>query len=722
MAFKLTLPKVQSGRKVPPAGAETASKATKKGLPENGASRAGFGLAALRRYPIAVQLQVLGAVLLIVLFLVGAIVYRDNRQSTFNTAHLAAAGEMRMLSQRLAKAVNLALQGDPFAFKQLRDSRERFAANLRILTEGGEMLGAKIPLSPEGVQPQLQALSKAWESTEKNASQLLSLEKKLVVFGLRTFSIAENNEQLLDLSEQVAALKMRANASQREVAAANQMVMLTQRIAKNAAALRLGDAISPEVALRLGKDTKTFADLLKAFVNGSESLRIAATGDAETRRVLAELDGAYKGCQTAVADILGGIQQLIFAKQAGSRIFVENEDLLGAADGLARAYEGNVAGQTAHALWMAALIVLALVILWMMVKIYLADTRQRAELAEQSRTESDAINRRNQDAILRLMNELGDLADGDLTVTATVSEDITGAIADSINYTTEELRVLVGRINDAAGRVNAATEGARQTSAELLEAAQRQSQEIREAGHSILAMADSMAGVSGEADRSAQVARQSLVAAGNGTQAVQDSIKGMHEIRGQIQETSKRIKRLGESSQEIGEIVELISDITEQTNVLALNAAIQAASAGDAGRGFTVVAEEVQRLAERSAEATKQIAAIVKTIQADTQEAMVAMEESTRGVVAGAGLSDAAGQALAEIGDVSRNLAELIERISQATRRQADSATTVAGMMHGILHVTERATAGTQQTAAAVGELANLATELKGSVAGFKVA
>ena len=722
MAFKLTLPKVQSGRKVPPAGAETASKATKKGLPENGASRAGFGLAALRRYPIAVQLQVLGAVLLIVLFLVGAIVYRDNRQSTFNTAHLAAAGEMRMLSQRLAKAVNLALQGDPFAFKQLRDSRDRFAANLRILTEGGEMLGAKIPLSPEGVQPQLQALSKAWESTEKNASQLLSLEKKLVVFGLRTFSIAENNEQLLDLSEQVAALKMRANASQREVAAANQMVMLTQRIAKNAAALRLGDAISPEVALRLGKDTKTFADLLKAFVNGSESLRIAATGDAETRRVLAELDGAYKGCQTAVADILGGIQQLIFAKQAGSRIFVENEDLLGAADGLARAYEGNVAGQTAHALWMAALIVLALVILWMMVKIYLADTRQRAELAEQSRTESDAINRRNQDAILRLMNELGDLADGDLTVTATVSEDITGAIADSINYTTEELRVLVGRINDAAGRVNAATEGARQTSAELLEAAQRQSQEIREAGHSILAMADSMAGVSGEADRSAQVARQSLVAVGNGTQTMQDSIKGMHEIRGQIQETSKRIKRLGESSQEIGEIVELISDITEQTNVLALNAAIQAASAGDAGRGFTVVAEEVQRLAERSAEATKQIAAIVKTIQADTQEAMVAMEESTRGVVAGAGLSDAAGQALAEIGDVSRNLAELIERISQATRRQADSATTVAGMMHGILHVTERATAGTQQTAAAVGELANLATELKGSVAGFKVA
>ncbi|MDR2113033.1 MAG: methyl-accepting chemotaxis protein, partial [Candidatus Accumulibacter sp.] len=345
----------------------------------------------------------------------------------------------------------------------------------------------------------------------------------------------------------------------------------------------------------------------------------------------------------------------------------------------------------------------------------------QAEQARKSKEESDRVNRQNQDAILRLMNELGDLADGDLTVTATVSEDITGAIADSINYTVEELRVLVGRINDAANRVTAATEIAQRTSAELLDAAQRQSREIQNAGHSILEVAGSMTRVSGEADQSAQVARQSLAAAGKGTQAVQNSIKGMDEIRRQIQETSKRIKRLGESSQEIGEIVELISDITEQTNVLALNAAIQAASAGDAGRGFTVVAEEVQRLAERSGEATKQIAAIVKTIQGDTQGAISAMEESTRGVVEEARLSDAAGQALAEIGAVSQNLAGLIERISGATRRQAEAATAVAGKMQNILKVTEQTTAGTQRTASAVGELAGLATELKGSVAGFKV-
>ena len=471
----------------------------------------------------------------------------------------------------------------------------------------------------------------------------------------------------------------------------------------------------------MAKDTNTFKNLLGALIKGSDILGTSATNDLETRTNLTQLEISYKEYQESVKGILDSMQRLVEAKHAGSKIFRDSEELLGSSKVLAEAYQGGIAERATYGVILAVLVVLVLATLILMAKIYLDDTRRQAEVAEQSRLVSEMVNRQNQDAILRLMNELGDLADGDLTVTATVSEDITGAIADSINYTVEELRVLVGRINDAAGRVTQATEIAQQTSAELLAAAERQSVEIQDAGRSVLAMASSMTEVSGSANLSAQVARQSLAAAGKGTVAVQDSIKGMNEIREQIQETSKRIKRLGESSQEIGEIVELISDITEQTNVLALNAAIQAASAGDAGRGFTVVAEEVQRLAERSGEATKQIAAIVKTIQTDTQGAVSAMEESTRGVVEGAKLSDAAGQALAEIGEVSQNLAQLIESISDATRTQADSATNVAGKMQDILRVTEQTTAGTQKTAIAVGELAGLATELKGSVAGFKV-
>jgi twitching motility protein PilJ len=281
--------------------------------------------------------------------------------------------------------------------------------------------------------------------------------------------------------------------------------------------------------------------------------------------------------------------------------------------------------------------------------------------------------------------------------------------------------VLVKRINEAASRVTSATESARRTSSDLLTATERQAHEIQEAGASALSMAQSMNEVSRSAIQSAQVARQSLGAAEKGAGAVEDSIKGMNEIRDQIQDTSKRIKRLGESSQEIGEIVELISDITEQTNVLALNAAIQAASAGEAGRGFTVVAEEVQRLAERSGEATKQIAAIVKTIQTDTQDAVLAMERSTRNVVEGAKLSDAAGQALAEISTVSNDLAQLIEQISAQTEKQAAQASRVADTMKSILRVTQQTTAGTKETAVSIGQLAELAVELKGSVSGFKV-
>ena len=721
MAFNLKLPSFLSGSK--PASDQTVSAPTvmDAGQPAPAPASGGGTMGFLSQYSIAKKLQILGGILVVLALLIAGIEYNDQRESTYNTSYVASAGELRMLSHRLAKASSLAIQGEAAAFKQLRASHAEFAGDLTKLSKGGVLGDAMVPPSPDSVQPQLQALIQTWEKTDKNTQQLLEMEKTLVDLGDSARKINEQNALLLDLTEQVIALKLQTNASAREIASASQLAMLTQRLAKNVSALQVGDEISPESVFLLGKDTHTFGELLNAHIKGNETMRIAATSDVETRRKLAELDEVFKAFRGEIGQILGGIQKLTVAKQAGSRIFRDSEALLDATNTLANAYEGKTTERAVHGVAIAVLIALAVVIAGLMVKIYLDDSRQQAESAEQSRRTSEQANRQNQDAILRLMNELGDLADGDLTVTATVSEDITGAIADSINYTIEELRVLVGRINDAAGRVTQATEIAQRTSSELLDAARRQSVEIQDAGHSVLSMAGSMTRVSDEAVQSAQVARQSLNAAGKGTQAVQDSIKGMNEIRDQIQETSKRIKRLGESSQEIGEIVELISDITEQTNVLALNAAIQAASAGEAGRGFSVVAEEVQRLAERSGEATKQIAAIVKTIQTDTQGAISAMEESTRGVVAGTKLSDAAGQALAEIGDVSRNLAELIEDISNATREQAESATGVAGKMQDILRITEQTTAGTQKTAQAVGELAGLATELKGSVAGFKV-
>ena len=377
--------------------------------------------------------------------------------------------------------------------------------------------------------------------------------------------------------------------------------------------------------------------------------------------------------------------------------------------------------ESAQSLLLIALSALALLSLFTLALVWFFGMRQ-AKAFESAVMMLENDGQQNQMAVLNLLDEMGDLADGDLTVRAEVKENITGAIADSINYTIDSLRGLVTGINRASQQVSTATNQAQATSAGLLSAAEKQSSQIAETTEAFGNMTRSISQVSSNASQASQVAQRSLQAATQGSLAVQNTIKGMNGIREQIQETSKRIKRLGESSQEIGEIVELISDITEQTNILALNAAIQAASAGEAGRGFTVVAEEVQRLAVRSSEATKQIGAIVKTIQTDTNSAVAAMEKSTEGVVEGAHLSDAAGKALTEIETVSNSLARLIQSISTATEAQTQVATTVTKNMQQIQEITSQTTEGTKQTAESVGQLNKLAEELRDSVAGFKLA
>jgi len=622
--------------------------------------------------------------------------------------YVGTSTEMQMLSQRIAKGAQQAVLGNPDAFAQLKDSKTRFERDLRKLTFGEGTL----PASPSSIQPILKELDAAWKGTAQQTKQILEQEKSLVELNKAVAAINASNVQMLELSEQVVSLMSQSGVAVRDVSMASQQVMLTQRMAKNANNLLSSDTIDPEVAFLLGKDANSFRDVLLGLINGSEDLRIAAVKDQDTREKLNELNGVFNDFYANVDSILKNMQSLVNAKQAGRDIFLGSDKLLSLTEKLSEGYEGigRVVGP-----WLAGLfgilgIFAAVLFAWSVVN----EARRRA-------VQSEDENKRNQEAILRLLNEMGDLAEGDLTVKASVTEDITGAIADSINYTIDELRLLVSEINKATDQVTNATQQAQSISAQLLDAAQRQSKEIEETSNSVLQMADSINEVSANASESARVAQLSLEAAEKGQEAVQNQITGMNEIREQIQETAKRIKRLGESSQEISEIVELISDITEQTNILALNAAIQAASAGEAGRGFTVVAEEVQRLAERSGEATKQIGAIVKTIQTDTHDAVAAMEKSTQGVVEGAKLSDAAGQALSEIGRVSRDLAGLIQTISQSTQTQAEMAKTVAKNMQDIQNITTQTTEGTKQTAVSVGQLASLAADLKGSVAGFKL-
>jgi twitching motility protein PilJ len=642
-----------------------------------------------------------------------------------SAAQVRATGQALMHSQRMAKSVSAALIGNPAAFAELKESTgilSSVVSNLR----GGE--GVLAPAAA-AVQPSLEVVMPLVERASKNGQLVQSQEKVLTEVAAALRAINRQSADLLESAEAVSAESLQQGGAAGEIAAAGQLVMLTQRIGKSANEFLTQEGVSPEAVFLLGKDLNSFKLITDAMINGSAELRLTAAKDVQLRTRLLSLQKQYEQTRTQATAILGNLQGLVSAREAQSAILGDSEGLRKGLEQVA--LELEAAGGVSIALLalmlasLTALVVGALGFL----RLYVSGQAQRAAMAEAQKVEAEAqeqeakrVNDANQGAILRLMNELQAVAEGDLTQQATVTEDITGAIADSVNYTVEELRNLVSQVQLTASRVTDTTGQVDQTSTDLLAASKEQLHEIRSTGEAVLQMAGRINEVSNQAQATATVARQSRQAAESGLQAMQNNISGMNSIREHIQETSKRIKRLGESSQEIGEITELISDITEQTNVLALNAAIQAASAGEAGRGFSVVAEEVQRLAERSGDATRQIAALVKTIQTDTHDAVAAMERSTLGVVQGTRLSDAAGRALEEIDTVSRRLDELIAQISSQALSEAHSANEVASNIQHIFAVTEQTSEGTRSTALMVHELSRSADALKQSVARFKVA
>ena len=335
----------------------------------------------------------------------------------------------------------------------------------------------------------------------------------------------------------------------------------------------------------------------------------------------------------------------------------------------------------------------------------------------QTRTERDQM----QAAVMKLLEEVGGVAEGDLTVQAEVTADVTGAVADSFNFMIGQLRQIIGQVQAASRQVSTALGDLRDVTGKLASGSEDQAAQAVEASVAIEEMAASIHYVSENASSSASVAEQARTNAEHGTRAVTRTIEGMKAVRDQVQETAKRIKRLGESSQEIGEIVELIGDIGDRTSILALNASIQAAMAGEAGRGFAIVADEVERLADRATEATKRAGILVKATQTEAAEVMAAMEDTTREVINRSNIANEAGVALAEIQTVSNRLAELIQAISDAAQQQARGSEQVAKSMNEMSSVTRNTAASTKQTAAAIGSLALLVDNLNATVSRFKL-
>lgn len=684
----------------------------------------GFAAPLLGTRTAAQHQRVLSLLLGVALLALGVTVYWTVSQTDKLAMQVGATGQSLLQSQRLAKSVSQALIGNADAFPELKESAQALVANVEGLRAGGDGVAAL----GEAYQADMDKIVPLVEQAQKKATLVLGQQKTLTQVGQSLRSISRQSTELLEISEAVSSLKLQQGASPAELSAAAQLVMLTQRIGKSANEFLTMDGVSPEAVFLLGKDLNSFKDLGEGLLDGSTELRLAPARDAQTRERLQELLKVFEQTRLQADGILGNLQGLVSAREAQVSIVEESEPLRQALEALQARLSSESGLKWTHVLMLLLFTAVALLAALGLGYVQLRESRQRQAIAEQQRyaaeqqqQESKRVSDANQAAILRLMNELQNVAEGDLTQEATVTEDITGAIADTVNYTVEELRSLVGNVQNTATRVAQTTSKVETTSTELLATSTEQLREIRETGQSVLDMALRINEVSAQAQESASVARQSLQAAEAGLTAVHNAIGGMNAIRDQIQDTSKRIKRLGESSQEIGEITELIADITEQTNVLALNAAIQAASAGEAGRGFSVVAEEVQRLAERSGDATRQIAALVKAIQRDTQDAVAAMERSTQGVVEGARLSDTAGTALSEIDQVSRRLAELIEQISTAASKEADQANEVAGNIQQIFVVTEQTGESTRATATQVRDLARIADELRQSVARFKI-
>lgn len=632
------------------------------------------------------------------------------RDTGHDQRYLELAGEMRLLAQQISTSSREATEGGAAAFDELAKSRAEFDGALKLLINGS----ASLPSPQSMLGSELAALSGLWNKVNGDATTIVDNRERILFLHDVAKTLNDSIPVLQQEYKNVVEIMLVGNASADQISVAERQSWLAERIARNVDKMLEGQSDAPQAADQFNTDASEFGLVLQGMLNGNQMMRISRVADRDARASLEEIAKLFEFVSGSVDEIFQASPELLKATQAAAAITVDAPKVMEASTELSE----RINNLDAERFWTPiTLLFFVALILFSMAMIGLQlffNTRSRLrDTAEQ--------NERNQNAILRLLDELTYLADGDLTTTATVTEDFTGAIADSINFTIDQLRILVSQINSTAQRVSLAAQETQGTALQLSEASEHQAQEIAGASAAVNEMAVTIDQVSSNAAESAAVAERSVSIANDGAEVVQNTIKGMENIREQIQETSKRIKRLGESSQEIGDIVSLINDIADQTNILALNAAIQASMAGDAGRGFAVVADEVQRLAERSSAATKQIEALVKTIQSDTNEAVISMEQTTSEVVRGARLAQDAGEALEQIETVSQELAELIQNISNAARQQASSAGHISNTMNVIQEITSQTSTGTTDTASSIGKLATMAQELRDSVAGFKL-
>jgi len=641
------------------------------------------------------------------------------RHSDADAEYVGLMNELKLRSQQLARDAQTAALGDVQGLSRLKAHGIEMQTMIGRLRNGDA--AGHLPPLPARVSPQLDAMENSWLSMRGDIDAILS--------GAQVAAAMRENGKSLDAlfssarltTQEVFGAVASGTASAEQVSLVARQLVRLQRMTIDVQRILAGGTDTPAAVLGLKRDVADFIGTTARLLGDDEAVPGLKVEDAVARQGIERLASLFANRAGLIDAFIDRSESLIELHESAKMIDADSAPFLQATQALQENYTRVSAAGNQYTTAVIVFGILALACLLMLGIQLIRDARAHTEEVRRREQESRERNRRNQDSILKLLDEMSDLAEGDLTAYASVTEDITGAIADAFNFAIDALRHLVARIDNTSGAVAEAAQVSRTRAVQVSIASDRQNAEIIKAAATMQEMADSIERVSGNAAESSNVAKRSVTIANKGAHEVRETIDGLDDIRLTIQDTAKRLKRLGESSQEIGAMVGLIDDIADQTNVLALNAAIQASMAGESGRGFAVVADEVQRLAERAGQTTKRIEQLVKTIQADTSEAIESMERSTAVVVSGALLAQGAGTSLGEIESVSKQLAKLIESISSTSRQQAERAGAVARTMSAIRTITTQTRAGANATAKSVGNLANLAEALKTSVAGFRL-
>lgn len=621
--------------------------------------------------------------------------------------------DLQVNSQQVAKSGLEAVEGNSSAFLKLSESSNIITDGIAALQHGDSM--RSLPALSSRHSERLEELSDIGSSININTKSILDREKLILDLAAASKSFITAVPEIQELTDEAVRELTRSKAPSNQVFVAGRQLVLSDRILRHLKEMLRGGAGSEAAAENFSQEIEYFEQTMDALLEGSRSIGVTQVQNSSALKALNEARLIYDNARPELDIVLVASNDILAVRSAANQLFLDSLVLFDVSRELANDVLHSASNRLWPSLWSGSLaLIVILISIALMVWSFLNVERRRA-------VEAGMQNQKNQQAIMRLLDEMSSLADGDLTVKATVTDDMTGAIADSVNFAVEQLRELVTGINITAQTVSESANETMETTGMLAAASSQQAEQVRTATDLINDMAQSFDGMAVRSRESSEVAQRSVTIAHSGSQMVQQTIKGMDTIRNQIQDTSKRIKRLGESSQEIGDIVELINGIAEQTNILALNAAIQSASAGGAGRGFAVVADEVQRLAERATNATRRIEMLVQNIQADTSEAVVSMESTTSEVVSGAEKAEDAGEALMRIESVSKDLSKLIEDISQEAQAQSDTATKISEQMNSIRDVSIKTSEGSKQSAQSMGRLADLVHKLSDSVADFKL-